>query len=48
MNRKRKDGETYEQYKANMKEENRLIDIKLEGRIFWNSKVNGTYTKVYK
>ena len=45
MNRKRRDDETYEQYKVNMKEENRFLKIKLEGNIFWNSSTRGTYVK---
>lgn len=45
MNRKRRDDETYEQYKINMENENRAIKIKLEGAIYWNSSTRGTYVK---
>ncbi len=46
MNRKRRDDETYEQYKANMKNENRAIKTKLEGVIYWHSSTQGTYVRI--
>lgn len=33
--RKRKDGESYEEYKVHRKREGQLLRIKLRGRTFW-------------
>ena len=37
MNRKRRDDETFEEYKENLKEENLKIRQILKGRMLWNS-----------
>ena len=41
--RKRRENESYEKYKENLKKESMLLKLYLKGRIWWQSHVRGTY-----
>lgn len=45
MNRKRKETETYKEYKENLKDEAYLLKYYLRGRIWWQSSVRGQYVR---
>ena len=45
MNRPRKETESYEEYKENLKHEAFLLKEYLKGRVFWQSFVRGQYVK---
>ena len=44
----RKEGESYEDYKARRKNANMWMKFKLKGFLFWNSKERGTYLTEYE
>ena len=48
MNRARKENESYEKYKENLKKEQFLLDEYLKGRIFWQSAIRGQYVNKYR
>lgn len=43
--RKRKETESYEEYKENLKEEEDLLKSYLSGRMWWSSRFFGQYAK---
>jgi hypothetical protein len=44
MNRKRLESETFEEYKENLRAENKQLKERLKGKLIWNSSGgNGTY-----
>ena len=46
MNRKRKDNETFEKYRENLKKEAKELKQRLKGNLIWHSDF-GTATKKY-
>ena len=40
--RKRRDDETFEQYRESLKHEDSILKIKLSGTLLWNSSKDGT------
>ena len=44
-NRKRRENETYEEYRKNLKEESKQLKIRLSGRYIWNSEKQKTYKR---
>ncbi len=45
MTRKRKPSESFKQYRANLKAEDRWLRGRIQGRVFWDSSKRGTYRK---
>ena len=43
MSRKRKDDESFSDYKKNLKEENYKLKNYLKGKIIWESSIKGTF-----
>ena len=49
MNRPRKETESYEEYRENLKNEAFLLkEYLLKGRIFWQSRVRGQYISKFR
>ena len=48
MNRPRKETESYEEYRENLKNEAFLLKEYLKGRIFWQSRIRGQYIRQHK
>lgn len=45
MNRARKKGESFEDYKKDLKRQSFLDKEKLKGKLIWNSAIQGTFVK---
>ncbi len=45
MNNARKPDESREDYKKRLKEEQQALDLKLRGKLIWDSAEKGTYVK---
>ena len=43
--RKRKQNESFEVYRENLKKEGKVLKAKLKGKVVWNSAIKGTLIK---